>query len=149
MIPYYKDLIKYSRKLVRNKEDREDLVQDTVVKYLENKEKIKDNEKYYIMSTVYNLNINNYRHSRNTKRIWDFEKISRTLLGDYNIDNYMIQEEIKKFSKTLPRKEEEAFVYTLAFNGPREATEHLNVNYESFRTHWRRSMLKWKAYAYE
>ena len=59
--------------LTRNKEEMEDLIQDTLYRALVNKEKFNEgtNIKAWLFTIMRNIFINNYRRSKNSKVITD------------------------------------------------------------------------------
>ena len=106
----------YARTLTRNEEDAEDLVQETFLKILENRDKfnITTNMKAWTYTIMKNTFINSYRRAKRSNEIVDSSEDNYL----YNInapdaaekpDEALRAKEIGKSIKTLSKEHREAF----------------------------------------
>ncbi|MFA6084263.1 RNA polymerase sigma-70 factor [Mucilaginibacter sp.] len=92
---YYERLVYFSDKIVRDITVAEDIVQEALIKYWENKAYISDGHSYvksYLYTTVKNLSINSIRHQQVIKKFEEQHVIAE--IDDNTIDNIIIQTEI-------------------------------------------------------
>lgn len=92
---YYDRLVYFSFKIVNDKQDAEDAVQEAFVKYWNNKERISGEQsmiKSYLYTTVRNISLNIVRHRRVVK---DFEQRPFSLAEkEEDVINKIIQTEV-------------------------------------------------------
>lgn len=70
------NLLSFALKLTTNKEEAQDLVQDTTLKALDNEEKFTDNSNFkgWMMTIMRNIFINNYRKSSRENTVVDYSQ---------------------------------------------------------------------------
>lgn len=93
---YYDRLVYFSFKIVNDKQDAEDAVQEAFVKYWNNKERISGEQgmiKSYLYTSVRNISLNIVRHRRVVK---DFEQqpVPSTEKEEEGVINKIIQTEV-------------------------------------------------------
>ena len=95
---YYERLVYFSDKIVKDITVAEDIVQEALIKYWENREYIAEGRssvKSYLYTTVKNISLNTIRHHQVIKRFKEQYIVPE--IDDNTIDNIIIQTEI--FSK--------------------------------------------------
>lgn len=99
LVDLHKPLMHFAYFLTSNKEDAEDLFQDTIVKTIENKEKFRENTNFkaWIFTIMKNIFINDYRKHKNRITIEINEEATDFIsegtfdeLYDYKLMNTMI-----------------------------------------------------------
>ena len=132
IVGYQNRLQRFAYSLVPDRDEAQDLVQETYLKAISYRDKLSDysNLKVWIMTIMKNIFINNYRRKSKTRDILK-EKIAVSKSHEHGfaaIDSYYTQNEINKAVENL--KEELKIPFMMYVDGfkYREIADELNLN---------------------
>ncbi|MFZ4799870.1 MAG: RNA polymerase sigma factor [Bacteroidia bacterium] len=110
---YYKKLLWFCMRIVGNKEQSEDIIQDTFIKIIDKPEAFNSNQKFstWIYTIVNNASLNVLSKETNRDKLMsqNYVQIDFTHLN-LNIDAKLIQQKINAIYKELNEKEQAVFV---------------------------------------
>lgn len=147
MLDYYKELLLYIKNKVSNKDNAQDIVQETYERVIaiSNTQKI-ENEKALLYKVAKNLIIDLSRKNKNITEI-PFEK-------DTHIEKYLTEDEVIKQNqqdilmqelKKLPAKRKEAFVlHILEGYTKEEVANIMNISFQAVEKHISRATIELK-----
>jgi RNA polymerase sigma-70 factor (ECF subfamily) len=137
---YYKPLVVFATRLIRDRLDAEDIVQEVFAQIWKKKEKLEYGEKIssYLFGAVKNACLNNVRHLKVIQR-YEHEAKYRTSIIE-NPHHYMMLQEIEQkidaTLNTLPKKTKDVFLmsrYEQKKN--REIADVLNISIKMVEAH--------------
>lgn len=147
MLDYYKELLLYIKNKVSNKDNAQDIVQETYERVIaiSNTQKI-ENERALLYKVAKNLIIDLSRKNKNITEI-PFEK-------DTHIEKYLTEDEVIKQNqqdilmqelKKLPAKRKEAFVlHILEGYTKEEVANIMNISFQAVEKHISRATIELK-----
>lgn len=133
LIALQSDLLGFAYKLTADKHDAEDLLQETMLKALDNKDKFdpETNFKGWMYIIMRNAFINNYRIKKPRRLIYIIRTRLSFLLRDDSfafIDNSHDAKEIRAALKTLPKEHYNAFMLYISGFKYREIAQETGVS---------------------
>ena len=138
----YKLLVYYvSFEITQNKSDSEDILNETFLKFYENRFTIKKAKgiKYFLVTTSKNLSINLVKRNSKTDLIEDDEVFSES------DDNSFLDDYLKEFAKILNQEELDLIVYHLIYDFSfKEIGEMKNETVNAISGKYRRALAKLK-----
>ncbi|QKF73079.1 sigma factor, ECF family [Aliarcobacter faecis] len=147
MLDYYKELLLYIKNKVSNKDNAQDIVQETYERVIaiSNTQKI-ENERALLYKVAKNLIIDLSRKNKNITEI-PFEK-------DTHIEKYLTEDEVIKQNqqdilmqelKKLPAKRKEAFVLHIIEGYTKEEVANImNISFQAVEKHISRATIELK-----
>lgn len=149
MTDMYPELFKYAFKLTTNKDDANDLVQDCILKALDNEKKFvyQDNFKGWMYTIMRNIFINNYRQSIRELNLFKAnlpEEHLTQIANEESIENIYDMKLLQGAIDNLPQNTKEPFILFMDGLKYREIAEKcdLPLGTVKSRIHFARKQLK-------
>jgi RNA polymerase sigma-70 factor (ECF subfamily) len=155
---YYSGLCSYASTILADRDNSEEIVQDTFVKFWENRNQLEINNslKAYLYRTVHNQCLNQIESKKirdlySKNQMQAYEKSLTEIIpfsNDYPIANLIAQEleeKIQKSIETLPEQCKEVFLLIrIQKKSYQEVAQKLNISVNTVKTQMQRAVFKLK-----